>query len=99
MFGVLGVGPMELLVLSAVCIAAIICVRGGWLPTLFSLLRLSASCFALLWGIWFSFASLPNEPDKATLRVWGLAIAAVGMAVTLQETAFILGRFVRGNDK
>lgn len=64
--------------------------------TVFSSIRLCLGCFALLLGISWIFG--PNV-DPTSLHISGLIVGAAGLALTLQETAFIHSRFMRGDDK
>lgn len=72
--------------------------------TLFSILRLWLGCFGLLLGISWAFGPVPSVPwvwqtDLSTLRILGLAIGSAGLAMTLQEVAYIHSRFMRGTEK
>ena len=66
--------------------------------TLFSLARLVAGCFALIYGISWTFMPARIEPETGNLRIYGMIVAALGLAMTLQETAYIHSRFMRSDD-
>ena len=62
------------------------------MQTLYSTLRLAAGCWALLGGI-----GLMNSPDLQ-YQVLGIVVGGMGMAVALQETAFVYARFMQARE-